>query len=108
MSEPEAVVYRLKIEREGLVRSSGEYHRARLNLQSTMKPGAAQDKAIANLNADFPMGDCCIELNSVNAAIMKATAALHRFQTSNLKQRERFDSRRINTRAMASLAEPKR
>jgi hypothetical protein len=79
MSEPEAALYRLKIDREALVRRGNEYHHARLHIQCTIKPGAAQDKALAKLNAIYPMGYCKTELVTINAAIAKATIELHHY-----------------------------
>src|SRR5437016_1495938 len=84
MTEPEAVLYRLKVDRENLVRTSSDYHRARLHLQSTLRPGAALDAALVTLHKKYPGGYRKTELAAVNAAITKATVALHRFRTSNL------------------------
>jgi hypothetical protein len=96
MSEPEAVVYRLKIERDALMRSSKKYHFERLHIQRFIEPGPEQDQALQKLNETYPLGYSRKELDAVNRAIAKAIVELHRFQASNLKQGEHFDSRRIN------------
>ena len=96
MSAPEVIVYRLRIEREALVRSSKNYHRKRLHIQSFIEPGSAQDQALIKLNADFPMGYCRSELVAINAAISEASIALHRQRAANLQPGEHFDTRRTN------------
>src|SRR5258708_38401343 len=80
MSPHEIVVYDLKIEREALVRDAGKYHRERLDIQSRIEPGAAQDKALQWLHRKYPLGYARKELDAVNAAIVKAIAAVHRVQ----------------------------
>src|SRR5690242_5580154 len=84
MSEPEAVVYRLKIEREALLRVSKNYHRDRLQIQRFIEPGPAQDQALQKLNETYPLGYARKELDAVNRAIAKAIHQLNCYQADNL------------------------
>jgi hypothetical protein len=97
MSSHEVEIYTLKLQREALVRDANAYHRARLDIQSAIKPGPALDAALQTLHRKYPMGYCRTELLAVNAAILKATVALQHFKASNLKDGEHFSTRRINT-----------
>jgi hypothetical protein len=97
MTPAERLVYDLKIQREALVRLAQDYHRARYYIQSNVKPGAAQDKAVAKLNADFPSGYCRTELMAINAGIAKAVTELQRCWLDNRKPGEHFSTRRINS-----------
>ncbi len=85
MCAAEVVVYDLKIEREALVRDAGKYHRERLDIQSRIEPGAAQDKVLQRLHRKYPLGYARKELDAVNAAIAKAIVEVHHHKTSNLK-----------------------
>jgi hypothetical protein len=78
------------------MRSSKKYHFERLHIQRFIEPGPEQDQALQKLNETYPLGYSRKELDAVNRAIAKAIVELHRFQASNLKQGEHFDSRRIN------------
>jgi hypothetical protein len=102
MSPAERIVYDLRLEREALVRDSTDYHKAQLDLQSRIKPGAAQDAALEKLNTEFPLGYRRKELMACNAAIMKATTDLNRCLAGNLKPGEYFGTKRpgqhFNTR----------
>jgi hypothetical protein len=123
MSEPERTLYNLKIERESLVRRANEYARALNQIEQysdkcstrletrrasgdlhgrryhdkAKRQAAAHQRAMAKLNADFPLGNCAEELRAINVEIAKATAALHRSWLDNRKPGEYFSTFKINS-----------
>ena len=56
MSEPERVVYLLKIDREALLRSAKKYHWKLLHIKQFIEPGPAQDHRLLRLNEMHPLG----------------------------------------------------
>jgi hypothetical protein len=94
MSEPEAAVYKLRIEREALLRQAKRYHWARLHIQQFIEPGPAQDHRLLKLNENFPKGYARKELVAVNAEIAKAIVDLNNHQANNLKDGQHFNTRK--------------
>src|SRR6202021_1183922 len=86
MNEHERAVYDLKIERDGLLRISQQYHRERLHLQRSIPSGPHLDRALQKLDTQYPLGYARRELVAVNASIKEAKMALDHFRAGNLKR----------------------
>jgi hypothetical protein len=97
MSEPERVVYLLKIDREALVRSAKHYNRARYFILTQIPPGPAQDWRLKKLDAEFPKGHCQKEMVVINARIVRAITDLNNYLASNLEP----TGQHLNTRKLA-------
>jgi hypothetical protein len=94
MSEPERVVYLLKLDREALLRSAKKFHWKLLHIKSFVEPGPAQDQALQKLNEKYPLGYSRKELDAVNCAIAKAIVDLNNYQANNLKDGQHFNTRK--------------
>jgi hypothetical protein len=126
MSPPEAKLYRLKIEREELLRKAKAYalalnqieryrdeSHARLESKARRagkglhddgqyrtrlrRQAAAYQREMAKLNADHPLGSCAEELRACNIKIAAAVTALHRSWLDDRKSGERFSTFKINS-----------
>jgi hypothetical protein len=94
MSEPEAVVYRLKLDREALLRSAKKYHWKLLHIKQFIEPGPAQDHRLLKLNETHPLGYCRPELVKINAEIAKAIVDMNNYQANMLKDGQHFNTRK--------------
>ena len=97
MSEPERVVYLLKLDREALLRSAKKFHWKLLHIKSFVEPGPAQDHRLLRLNEIHPLGYCRPELVKINAEIAKAIVDLNNYLASNLEP----TGQHLNTRKLA-------
>jgi hypothetical protein len=99
MSEPERVVYRLKIEREALLRQAKKYHWKLLHIKQFIEPGPAQDHRLLKLNENFPKGYARKELVAINAEIAKAIVDMNNYQANILKDGQHFNTRKSARRS---------